>query len=124
MPQFEVQISTAKQYTGLWEKTYSAIVEAATQEGLVEAIQSFKVDKSVSLKIDPNAKLGAANTSCPQEVTVKMKGGEVIEARLGGFVYRVEADCKAVCVESTKDSTSYEIDLPPITSEGETDGES
>ena len=33
-------------------------------------------------------------------------------------------NCKAVCVESTEDSTSYEIDLPPITSEGETDGES
>ena len=78
----------------------------------------------VTLFVNPDAKLGAANTSCPPQITVKVKDGEVIEARLGGFVYRVEADCKAVCVESTKDSTSYEIDLPPITSKGETDGES
>ncbi len=96
MPQFEVQISTAKQHTGLWEKTYSAIVEAATQEGLVEAIQSFKArrcaKKEFKLFVDPKQRLGSANTPCPPLITVKEEGGEVTEVRLGGFVYRKEND--------------------------------
>ena len=46
----------------------------------------------VTLFVNPDAKLGAANTSCPPQITVKVKDGEVIEARLGGFVYRGETD--------------------------------
>ena len=84
------------EYIGHLEDLESNIASAVelgdeiAENHLVHKMPVLKEEPTVfRLVVDPKAKLGAANTSCPARFTVEVKAGEVIGARLGGFEYSV-----------------------------------